>query len=161
MEMPEMRIYLQYSAKRCNKVGVNSPPWWDAGSRDLVFTFWLSTLHSQPYLNILLSYPNGHVVYLLQLHKITSLSESNEDQWHRSELPDERAEEGDCGRPVGDGGREVGDDEEQLVRRVATLRPFVELHASLEQGREGEDDAVDLDQAPVPFGRLFCNVFIC
>ena len=44
------------------------------------------------------------------------------------------------------------------MRRVTALRPFVELHARLEQGREGEEDAVDLDQAPVPDGGLFCKI---
>ena len=90
--------------------------------------------------------------------QIASLGEGDEDQRGRGELADERAEERDGERPVGDGAGEVGDDEEQLVRRVTALRPLVELHAGLEQGREGEGDAVDLDQAPVPGGGLFCKI---
>ena len=98
-----------------------------------------------------LNQPSLNIVATV-LITITSLGEGDEDQWHRRELSDERAEERDGGRPVGDGGGEVGDDEEQLVRRVTALRPFVELHARLQQGREGEDDAVHLNQAPVPDG---------
>ena len=91
----------------------------------------------------------------------TSLGKGDEHQRHCCELSDEGAEEGDGGRPVGDGGGEIGDDEEQLVRRVTALRPFVELHARLQQRHEGEDDAVDLDQPPKPdgtvLGSLFCK----
>ncbi len=44
------------------------------------------------------------------------------------------------------------------VQRVPPLGPLVEVDAGLEEGGGAEEEAPQLDEAPVPAERLLCNL---
>ena len=85
------------------------------------------------------------------------MCQADEYEWDGRVFPGERDEQdhGQC--PVEDRGDVVGEGDHEPVDGVPPLGPLVEVDARLEQGQEAKDQAVDLDQAPVPPGRLVWN----